>query len=84
MRWVKGPNPPRPYKIEPFFPQIQTAPIRFLDRYFPKRRHRVLLLLVFCFFWLLAFALVLHESAFSSDVPGYGSPTRIGCTARYW
>jgi len=84
VRWVKGPRPPRPYRIEPFFPQIQTAPIRLLDRYVPKRRHRILLLVVFYFFWLLSFASVLHKSAFASDVPGYGSPTRIGCGSRYW
>ena len=83
-RWTKGPNPPRIYKIRPFFPVVQEAPIKLLDRYLPKRRHKFLLLLASYFIWLLSFSLVLRKSAFSSDVPGYGSPVRIGCGARYW
>lgn len=34
--------------------------------------------------WILAFGLVLHKSAFSSDIPGHGSPVRIRCTDRFW
>ncbi|KAJ9629910.1 hypothetical protein H2203_002295 [Taxawa tesnikishii (nom. ined.)] len=84
VRWVKGPQPPRPYKIEPFFPRIQHAPLKLLDAYAPKRTHRFWLLAGFYFLWLLAFAAVLHKSAFASDVPGYGSPVRLSCGATYW
>ncbi|KAF2094449.1 LCCL domain-containing protein [Rhizodiscina lignyota] len=83
-RWTKGPNPPRIYKIKPIFPQVQEAPIKLLDRYLPKKRHKFLLLIAFYFLWLLCFSLVLHKSAFSSDVPGYGSPVRLSCGASYW
>lgn len=82
--WVKGPQPPRPWKITPFFPKFQTAPIRFLEAYFPKHKQKVLLLIFFYACWLLAFALVLHRSAFSADIPGYGSPVRIRCEDRFW
>ncbi|KAH7079768.1 hypothetical protein FB567DRAFT_533310 [Paraphoma chrysanthemicola] len=82
--WVKGPQPPRPWKIHPFFPKIQTAPIRFINNYFPKRKHKVLLLIFFYGCWLLSFGLVLHRSAFAADIPGYGSPVRIRCTDRFW
>ncbi|KAH8731730.1 hypothetical protein GQ44DRAFT_264368 [Phaeosphaeriaceae sp. PMI808] len=82
--WVKGPNPSRPWKIHPYFPSIQTAPIRFLDNYFPKRKHKILLLIFFYFCWLLTFGLVLHRSAFAADIPGYGSPVRIRCEDRFW
>ena len=82
--WVKGPQPPRPWKIRPFFPRVQTAPIQFLHNYFPQRRHKVALLIFFYFCWLLSFGLVLHRSAFAADIPGYGSPVRIRCTDRFW
>ncbi|KAF1935606.1 hypothetical protein EJ02DRAFT_460237 [Clathrospora elynae] len=82
--WVKGPQPLRPWKIHPFFPEIQTAPIRFLDTYFPKKKQKVLLLIFFYACWLLTFGLVLHRSAFAADIPGYGSPVRITCSDRFW
>ncbi|EON62956.1 hypothetical protein W97_02182 [Coniosporium apollinis CBS 100218] len=82
--WVRGPDPPRRYKIYPLFPRIQEAPIRLLQSYFPKRRHKIALLVPFYAAWLLCFALVLHKSAFAGDIPGYGSPTRLNCLARYW
>lgn len=84
VRFTKGPDPPRIYKISPVFPSVQEAPIRLLDRYLPKRRQKVTLLLGFYFVWLLTFALVLRSSAFSSDVPGWGAPVRIQCETTYW
>jgi len=82
--WVKGPQPPRPWKIHPFFPKIQTAPIQLLNNYFPERRQKIGLLVFFYFCWILTFGLVLHRSAFAADIPGYGSPVRIRCTDRFW
>ncbi|KAI2488036.1 LCCL domain containing protein [Pyrenophora tritici-repentis] len=82
--WVKGPQPPRPWKIHPFFPRIQTAPIQLLNNYFPKKNQKIALLVFFYFCWILTFGLVLHRSAFAADIPGYGSPVRIRCTDRFW
>jgi len=82
--WVKGPKPPRPWKITPIFPSIQEAPIRLLDRYAPETWQRFILLVALCFCYILAFVLVLRKSAFASDVPGYGSPARISCGASFW
>jgi hypothetical protein len=82
--WVKGPQPPRPWIIHPFFPKIQTAPIQLLNNYFPKRKHKIALLVFYYACWLLTFGLVLHRSAFAADIPGHGSPVRIRCTDRFW
>ena len=82
--WVKGPQPPRPWKIRPLFPALQLAPLRFINNYFPKRAHKTALLVFFYFCWFLSFALVLHRSAFAADIPGYGSPVRVRCTDRLW
>ena len=83
-RWTKGPQPPRPYKIEPFFPSIQKFPLRLLDRFFPKRKHKICLLIAHHMFWLLALILLLRESAFSADVKDYGAPLTLSCTATLW
>ena len=82
--WVQGPQPPQIHKIRPFFPRIQTAPIRLLHSYLPKRKHRLVLLLAFYFCWLLVFVTVVHHSAFSGSIEGYGNPTQISCGASYW
>ena len=83
-RWAKGPQPPRPYKIEPFFPSIQKFPLRLLDRYFPKRKHKICLLVVHHALWLLALVLLLRESAFSEEVGEYGTPLTLSCEATLW
>ena len=82
--WVKGPDPPRIFSISPLFPTVQHAPIRLLDRYAPKKIHRIILLLCFYAAWLLAFSLIQWRSSFASEIPGYGAPVRLGCTAHYW
>lgn len=84
VKWCKGPDPPRPWKIEPFFEPIQTAPIRLLDTLCPKPIYKFWLLIAFYITWLLVFGLVLWKSAFAADVPGYGAPVNIGCGARFW
>lgn len=84
VTWVQGPQPPRIYTITPFFPKIQHAPLALLDRYAPKPIHRFWLLILLYACWLLSFALVLRASSFAASIPGYGSPVRLSCGARYW
>lgn len=83
-KWTKGPDPPRPFKVEPFFPKIQTAPLRLINDHFPKRAQKAYLLIAFYLCWFLCFAVVLHTSAFASDIPGYGSPVHLSCGNRFW
>ncbi|KAF4556588.1 LCCL domain-containing protein [Elsinoe fawcettii] len=82
--WIKGPQPPRPFKITPILPGVQHAPLRLLDRYAPKRAQRAWLLAFFWAAWLLAFSLIQWKSSFASEIPGYGAPARLSCGARYW
>lgn len=84
VTWVQGPKPPRIYTIDPIFPKIQHAPIALLDRYLPRPSQRFWLLMAFYACWLFAFAMVLWKSSFSAEIPGYGSPMRLGCQARSW
>lgn len=82
--WSKGPDPPQIQKIRPFFPSIQEAPVKLLDRFLPKRRHKAALLVFFYFCWILTFSLVLHHSASAGVIEGYGKPQPIWCGASYW
>lgn len=84
VAWVKGPDPPQIQKIRPFFPFIQEGPAKFIDRHFPKRRHKAGLLAFFYFCWLLTFTLVLNHSAQAGNIKGYGKPQPIWCGANFW
>jgi len=77
--WSKGPQPPQPQTIKPWFPVIQEAPIRLLNRFLPKRKQRFLLLMIVYAAWAVTFGLVLRESTFATDIEGFGEPISIGC-----
>jgi hypothetical protein len=83
-KWVKGPQPPRPWRIVPIAEKIQTWPITVRDQYLPTKTHKIGALLIYYAVWLLTFSLVLHRSAFTMEVEGYGSPSNVGCLARFW
>lgn len=82
--WVKGPNPPRIFHINPIFPQIQHAPLALLDRYAPKKIQRFSLLILLYACWLFTFSLVIWKSSAASEIAGYGNPVQLRCAAHYW
>ena len=84
VKWTAGPQPPRIWQVQPIFESVQTAPIRALDKLFPKTRHKFCLLVAYLALWFFVFSAVLRRSAFDADVPGYGAPSNIGCGARFW
>ena len=84
VAWSKGPDPPQIQKITPLFPLIQEAPVRLIDQYLPKRKHKAALLAFFYFCWLLTFILVLNHSAQAGNIEGYGQPQPIWCGASFW
>lgn len=83
-KWSRGPKPPRTQRIRPWFSSIQEAPLWLLDTYVPKKRDRVILLLVFYSCWITCFSLTLRASTFASEIEGLGVPVQISCTASYW
>lgn len=82
--WTKGPDPPRIWAIRPVLPVIQEAPIRLLDRYFPRKLHRFFLLILLYATWLLCLIVILRKSSFAEEIPGYGAPKRIDCGQSFW
>lgn len=82
--WVKGPQPPKDLHITPWLPRIQEAPIRLLDRFAPKKRHRVFLLCLLYACWALAWSLMLWHNSSSGYIKGYGQPQNLWCGASFW
>ncbi len=84
VTWVKGPKPPRVLKIEPIFPKIQQAPIRLLERYVPKKKQRIILLVALYVCWFLTWSLMVKHHSTSGFIKGYGAPTNLWCGASFW
>ena len=82
--WSKGPDPPQIQKVTPFLPFIQETPLKLLDRFLPKRKHKAALFALFYLAWILTFSLVLRHSAKSGTIEGYGKPQPLWCGANYW
>ncbi|RYC58984.1 hypothetical protein CHU98_g7221 [Xylaria longipes] len=84
VRWIKGPPNPRIWKIDPFFPAIQHAPLRLLGRVLPAKKHRLWLLFAYFAAWILAFAIVFWRGEVASEIEGWGEPSDISCGVTYW
>lgn len=84
IKWVKGPVPPRELRIKPLYPKIQEVPLRLMDQYIPKQRHRICLLIALYAVWLLAWSLMLKHNSSSGYIQGYGKPANIWCGASFW
>ncbi|KAL2266291.1 hypothetical protein VTJ83DRAFT_5643 [Remersonia thermophila] len=84
VNWTRGPPNPVRYRIVPLFPRVQHAPIALVDKYLPRKRHRALAVFLFLGLWLLAFALVMRHGQATSEIEGWGKPTKISCGAAYW
>lgn len=84
VQWAKGPDPPHIHTIDTKFPLVQEFPLRLLDHYVPKKRHRITLLIAFYITWILTFALVFRQGTIATEIEGWGSPINIGCGNTYW
>lgn len=82
--WIKGPDPPHMLLLKPFFPRLQELPVQYLDRYFPKRRHKISLLMLLYFAWFLPWFLVLLHSRSAGYIQGYGRPQTLSCATNFW
>ncbi|CAL5865812.1 uncharacterized protein PFLUO_LOCUS18 [Penicillium psychrofluorescens] len=83
-RWVKGPDPPHMLLLKPLFPRIQELPVQYLDHFFPKRKHKISLLMLLYLSWFLPWFLVLLHSRSSGYIEGYGRPQTLSCATNFW
>ena len=84
LKWIKGPLPPQELHIKPWWPAIQEAPLRILDRYVPNRRYKICLQLLLYVVWSLTWSLMLKHNSTSGYIEGYGKPSNIWCGASFW
>lgn len=82
--WTKGPDPPQIQKITPFFPLIQEAPVKWINKYLPRTAQKAALLVLFYICWILTFSLVLVHSNSAGNIKGYGKPDPIWCGENFW
>ena len=83
-RWVQGPRPPRPYKIDPVLPRVQTILLAFLQKIFPKRRQQFWLLGAIFLLWVFVFLGIMSRSILGCRIPGHETPARLSCVSRFW
>lgn len=82
--WAKGPPDPVVFRIKPIFPSVQHFPILLLDRYFPRRKQRILLFAGYILLWLLTFTLVKRQESSLTELKPWGKPQEIGCGNSFW
>lgn len=82
--WAHGPLNPVTFRIEPILPALQSLPIVLLDRYVPKRKHRLFLFSAYLLLWLLTFSLVKQQESSLTELKPWGKPQEIGCGNYFW
>ncbi|KAF3771056.1 hypothetical protein M406DRAFT_285931 [Cryphonectria parasitica EP155] len=84
LRWAQGPASPVAFRITPLFPTIQHFPIFLLDKYLPRRKHRILLFIGYILLWILTFSLVKRHESSLTELKPWGKPQEIGCGNYFW
>ena len=84
IKWIIGPQPPRPFTVTPMLPNLQLVPLRLLDYYIPSRRRKILLFLLCFLTWTFGFSILLSVSSSKCTFPGYELPVRLSCISRFW
>lgn len=82
--WLRGPNPPKPWKIRPFLPRLQQLPLRLVDKVLTRQWQRIAVLFLFYVCWIATFAAVLRKSSVVDNVNGYGQPILLSCGSVFW
>ncbi|KAL4925147.1 LCCL domain-containing protein [Aspergillus undulatus] len=84
LGWMRGPSPPRKYRINPWLAKWQNAPGRLVDRYFLSTKAKSCLLLASLLLWGVVFISILHASVTGQEIPGHGAPAKLSCSSRLW
>jgi hypothetical protein len=82
--FIKGPDPPNPLLLMPLIPQIQELPVRYLNKFAPKRRHKISLLLLLYLAWFLPWTILFLHSRSAGHIAGYGRPRTLSCSTSFW
>lgn len=80
--WIRGPEPPRIYRIDPWFEKVQKFPSRLVARL--PRAGRLCLFATAFILWIVLFGVIITDFSLPSDVGGFGAPVRLSCITRLW
>jgi hypothetical protein len=80
--WLKGPEPPRPYRVTPFFERIQTFPVQTLARL--PQWARACIYLVGFVLWAVLFGIILSDYSLPTNFAGFGAPVPLSCVTNLW
>ncbi|KAH6612025.1 hypothetical protein C7974DRAFT_89881 [Boeremia exigua] len=80
---LAGPQPPRPQKITPWFPAMQDAPARLLNKILPRTAHQSLFLNAVLVLWFLFFVGLLTSELPTVDGDGK-HVVNLDCTDALW
>jgi hypothetical protein len=80
---LHGPEPLQLQTIRPWFPSIQQAPVRFLEKKLPRRKHRIIVLEVVLGLWLVVFLFSLRSQLPIDDGVG-GKVVNLDCVDTFW
>ncbi|KAK3305742.1 uncharacterized protein B0T15DRAFT_533271 [Chaetomium strumarium] len=86
-RWLAflyGPDPPKVYAIDPFFPSIQGLPVRWLEKAFPRFCQRAVLLVAFLVAWAASLAAPLMLSKGTATDASGAAIRHIDCVDTLW
>jgi hypothetical protein len=81
-QWVRGPQPPKEYRIKPLFENVQTFPVRLLARL--PRLARICAFIGAFMLWIVLFGVLISSFGLPDDFAGFGAPVRLSCVARLW
>ncbi|ETS82178.1 hypothetical protein PFICI_07180 [Pestalotiopsis fici W106-1] len=71
--------------FDPILPSLQSTPLRWLERKFPRKRQKVLLFLGLSLGWYLAFAILSDTSIAPVKVDNMYLPVKqLQCTDSFW
>lgn len=82
VRWIKGPEPSRTYRITPVLERWQTLPVRLLAR-LPKWL-RICIYGIACILWIVIFGVVISDYSLPTNIGGFGAPVRLSCVNNLW
>jgi hypothetical protein len=82
VAWLKGPEPPRTYRITPFLERFQTFPVRMLARL--PQWSRVCIYVVAFVLWAVLFGVILTNYSIPANFAGFGAPVPLSCVTTLW
>ena len=86
-RWLAflyGPDPPKVYTINPWFPSVQELPIRWFEKAFPRPWQRLVLLVLFLVAWAVSLAVPLVLSKGTATDASGAVLRHVDCVDTLW